>query len=434
MKKINASRENALKLPEVAGVYMFVDLDLNIIYVGKAKNLKNRVYSYFGQKLGPKTSQMVANAKELKYIPVESEFEALLLEAKLVKKYKPKYNIELRDDKSPLYIGITKEELPRVILLRQRELGKINLREVYGPFVNTTAPKKVLRLVRRIFPYSTHKPGKRPCVYHQIGLCNPCPAQIKNAIDSVERTKLKKEYLLNIRRVKAVLSGKSKVVVNQLDHEMREASKVENFEEASELKRKMDALLYTISREELNREYLENPNLLDDIRARELRHLAKYISKHIKIDRIKRIECYDVAHFAGTNPTASMVTFVNGEPDKSLYRHFRVHKGNSDTDNMKEVLRRRKKYFESWGKPDLIIVDGGKGQLSAALGVVGDEIAVVGLAKREETLVFKAGDTFSEFKLPEGPAKKLVQRLRDEAHRFARSYHHKLVSKAISDA
>lgn len=413
-------------LPNLAGVYIFRDEQKNVIYVGKAKNLKNRVRSYFAGGLDPKTAKMVNLARHVNYITVDSEFEALLLEAKLVKKFQPKYNVQLKDDKSPLYIGITSEDLPRVVLLRQRQLGKHKLKRVYGPFINSTAPKTVLRMLRRIFPFATHKPGRRPCIYSQIGLCNPCPS------DVVASPSLEKEYMLNIRRLAAVLSGRSKAVVKQLTCQIKELSEAERYEEAREKKQKLDALIYTTTRAELDARYTDNPNLLDDIRDKERDSLVKIISKFYSLKKLKRIECFDVAHLSGTYPTASMVTFINGEPDKSYYRHFRLHNKNSDVDNIKEVLSRRFKR-KDWGIPDLVIIDGGKPQLSAASKVVAN-IPVIGLAKREETLVFVTERGFEELKLPEGPAKRLVQRVRDEAHRFARSYHHKLVSRAIREA
>lgn len=427
MKEIAANRDSAKTLPFTSGVYLFRSKDGVVIYVGKAKNLKNRVLSYFSHKLEQKTAQMVKSANRISYIPVESEFEALLLEAKLVKKYRPKFNIELRDDKSPLYIGITKEDLPRVILLRQREIDNYSLRDLFGPFVQASAPKWVLKRIRKIFPYSTHKPTNRTCTYHQIGLCDPCPS------DVFKNSTLKGAYMLNVRRVKAVLSGKSKTVLRILEDQMKIAAREENFELAAKKKNQIASLVYTISRKELDEGYIENPNLLEDIRERELLNLKNCISKYYPLGKLRRIECFDIAHLSGTYPTASMVTFVNGEPEKALYRHFSMHNKNSDTDNMKEVLKRRKKHFNDWGTPDLIIVDGGKGQLSVAKEVIAN-VPVVGLAKREETLVFKMGDEYFEMKLPDGPAKRLVQRLRDEAHRFARRYHHNLVSKAIREA
>jgi excinuclease ABC subunit C len=413
-------------IPSVSGVYLFRNAKEGVIYVGKAKNLQTRVGSYFSSALEAKTAKMLSQANSLKFIAVESEFDAILLEASLIKKYRPKYNIQLRDDKSPLYIGITKEVLPRIILLRQRELEGRKLRQVFGPFVNTSAPKKVLRLVRRIFPYSTHRPTGRACVYSQIGLCKPCPSDVAKNLE------LKKEYLLNVRRVKAVLSGKSNFIIKQLERDMQNYSKKEKFEQARDAKGKLEALVYTTTRQELDQGYIDNPNLLEDIRLQEIKSLAAIINFHFPVFKKKlpkRIECYDVAHLAGTYPTASMVTFIDGEPDKTLYRHFRLHHTMSDVDNMKEVIKRRFKN-SGWGLPDLIIVDGGKAQVAAAQEVQA-EIPIVGLAKREETLVFKLGHKFLEKKLPDGPAKQLAQRVRNEAHRFARVYHHKLVSRAI---
>lgn len=434
MKILKASKNSIKNIPTLAGVYIFQDSE-KVTYVGKAINLKNRVGSYFAGRLEPKTARMVETAKTIKFIPVNSEFEALLLEAKLVKKYRPRFNIELRDDKSPLYIGITKEEFPKVITLRQTHIEKYKLSSLYGPFVNTGAVRRVLRFTRRIFTFSTHSPGKRPCVYSQIGLCKPCPSEILGYgdTDPLIYTQLKKKYLTNIRRLRSVLSGNSKKVLKQLEREMTLASREENFEDARETKRKVDSLKYIIEKPVSENSYIENPNLLEDIRSKELESLKKFISKYYEIEKVERIECFDIAHLGGSYPTASMITFIKGEPEKSLYRHFRMHNKNSDTDNMLEVLTRRKKRFIDWGVPNLIIVDGGKGQLSKALEII-DEAPVVGLAKREETLVFKTTDGFKELKLPESPAKKLVQRIRDEAHRFARSYHHKLVSRAIREA
>lgn len=429
MNKIKAEKDSVKTLPQSPGVYMFLDEKGEVIYTGKAKNLKSRVSSYFLNSLELKTEAMVRRAKYLNYIPVESEFDALLLEAKLVKKHRPKYNIELRDDKSPLYIGITNERLPRVILLRQRELGKANLKEVFGPFINSQAPKWVLKKVRKVFPYATHRPTKRVCVYKQIGLCDPCPSEVK------ENPSRRKEYLRNVRMVKKILSGKAKFVIDLLNKEMNGFSKIEDFEKAAGIRKKIEELQYAISRKETSGAYLENPNFLEDIRARELSNLRNIIAKYYSVSVLRRIECYDIAHLMGTYPTASMVTFVNGEADKSLYRHYKVSdsKRNNDVESIKSVLLRRKLRFSSWGVPDLIIVDGGKGQLAKAQEVISD-IPIVGLAKREETLVFKMGQDFYEFRLPDSPAKKLVQRIRDEAHRFARSYHHKLVSRAIKES
>ena len=437
MKQIDATKPEVKNLPETAGVYIFRDSAENAIYVGKAKNLKDRVTSYFSNKLAPKTYAMVNTAKTISYIPVTSEFEALLLEAKLVRSLKPRYNSELRDDKSPLYIGITKEEYPRVLTLRQSQLVKYSLTVSFGPFINSTSPKRVLKRIRKAIPFSTHKPFKRACVYNQIGLCDPCPSEIA----SYKRTNLelhlglKKEYSQNIRKTISILSGNIVGVKKDLQKQIRTLAKKADFEDAQKILEQLKMLEYVTSSFEPESSYIKNPNLLEDIRARELGELKNILTKYFRIENLSKIECFDIAHIAGTYPTASMVTFVNGEPEKSLYRHYKVSgkKKNNDVDSMKLVLIRRKARFGGWGKPDLIIVDGGKGQVSAAYEVIGMEVPIVGIAKSNERLVIKTKEGFDEVTL-NGQAKLLVQRIRNEAHRFARRYHHKLVSKAIREA
>src|SRR5258708_35962518 len=202
--------------PENPGVYQFKDIAGKIIYVGKAKNLKNRLSSYFSNQLLPKTAQMVSLAKDVVYIKVESKFEALLLEANLIKKYKPKYNIALKDDKSPLYIGITKDEYPRIIVFRKPELKTLNLKDYFGPFITGYSSKRILRLIRKIFPFSTHLPTDKICLYKQLGLCDPCPSEIENEIDPIKKLELRKKYLRNIQNIKKILRGHLKNTTSQL--------------------------------------------------------------------------------------------------------------------------------------------------------------------------------------------------------------------------
>ena len=186
LKKVPASKKILQNLPEAAGVYIFY-LENRPIYIGKAVNLKSRVSSYFGVNLAPKTAKMVSEAEELGFIKVTSEIDSLLLEAKLVHDLKPRYNATLKDDKHPLYIRITKEKYPRIVTARKIEEKEPNL-AFYGPFPSSWAVRSVLRMLRRIFPYSEHKLGRRPCLYSHIGLCEPCPSFIeklktKNEID-----------------------------------------------------------------------------------------------------------------------------------------------------------------------------------------------------------------------------------------------------------
>ena len=422
-------------LPESPGVYIFKDETGKPIYIGKARNLKNRVASYFTGTLEGKTSRMIEEAEDLSFMKVSSEFEAILLEAVLVKKHLPKFNSQLRDDKTPLYIGITKETLPRVLTFRKTQLKLEDLAKVYGPFTSSSTVRTVLQLVRRAFPFSQHKPSGRVCIYSQIGLCNPCPSKIMKSKTEAEKRELAKAYKQNILNVKKVLSGKGNLVQKNLEKKMKDYAKTEKFEKAQKIKEQLE-LLDLISKPYISSSmYLKDPNLVEDIRKKEIRDLREKILPYLRIKSLRRIECFDVAHLAGTNPTASMVTFINGEPDKSFYRHFKIYIRNtrSDTDMMKSVIERRQLHWQDWGTPDLIIVDGGRGQISAAKSA-SLTVPVIGLAKGRETLIFKTEKGFERLPLPESPAKALVQRLRDEAHRFARKHHHNLVAKSFKSS
>ena len=393
-------------VPTDPGVYFF-KIEKKPIYIGKALNLKRRVGSYFDLHLEPKTQKMISEANDFSYIVVNSEFEALLLEAKLIRENKPKYNFVLKDDKHPLYITITKEEFPRVITARKS--GD------YGPFLNSRDVFQVLRMIRRIFPFSDHKIGKRPCIYSHMGLCYPCP----NEITTSEQ---KRRYLRNIRNVKAILNGKIDILKKDLDREMKQLSNDQEYEEAKHVRDQIQKLETITTQRISSSQYLENPNLITDLRSLEL----KSLSKIIKVKKLNRIECYDIAHLACVSATASMVVFTNGVADSSEYRHFKIKqkKSQSDYDSLREVAIRRLK--NTWPRPDLIIVDGGVGQVNIFKGVI-KNIPIVGIAKNPDRLVI---DSSQKIKLL-GPALSLIQRIRNEAHRFARRYHHKLILTSL---
>ncbi len=440
MKPQLISNKLIKKVPPTPGVYIFRNNKQQPIYVGMSKSLKNRINSYFLKTLADKTKRMMQEAKYLSWIRVNSEFEALLLEAKLVRMYMPLYNTQLKDDKTPLYIAITQEKYPRVITLRQSELKDLETKLEFGPFVNGNSTKKVLRLIRKIFPYSTHKPQNKPCLYSQIGLCDPCPSTIVNETDPSVRKNLTSQYRKNINQIRKTLSGKLTTVRRELVHEMDSASHAQNYEKAAIILKQIKALDNINTLPVASEIYLKNPNLIEDIRKQELKTLKELLTSFIKIQSLKRIECYDVAHLAGTYPTASMVTFINGEPDRSLYRHFRVsHKKiNNDPLAISQVIKRRQKYYtnlenKGWGKPNLIIVDGGKGQVSEAIKVE-QSIPIIGLAKRFEQIVIKDKNKYVIVNVTPGPALNLLKRIRDESHRFAQRYHHKLVEKAIKES
>ena len=428
-KKFKVIKQEISKVATQPGVYIFYDKSGVSLYVGKSRNLRLRVASYFGKHIAPKTKAMMEQATDFSLIIVKSEFEALLLEANLVKKLMPKYNSALKDDKSPLYIGITKEKYPRILTLRQTDLLTNSLREVFGPFIDGGSVKLILRRLRRVFSYCTHKLGKRACIEAQINLCKPCPNVIDKLTNQESQKKAREEYLGNITSIRKILRGKFPSVRIGLQAKMKEYSRKKEFEQAMQIHNQIKMLDYVVEQRVGSEQYLKNPNLLEDIRGVEASALHKALSKHLKVSELVRIECFDIAHLAGSYPTASMVTFVNGEPEKKYYRHFRLRetKGNDDVASMREVLGRRAKHFSTWGKPDLLIVDGGKGQLNAALDILGDIVPIIGLAKREEIVYMKINSEFVSLRL-DREALWLIQRLRDESHRFARRYHHKLVS------
>lgn len=401
------SKKEFLKLPQVPGVYTFWNKNKSI-YIGKSSNLKSRLNSYLLPNLGVKTKAMVKSAESVTIIKVNSELESLLLESSLIKKYKPKYNVILKDDKNPLYILITKDEFPRVIT--SRKFGN------FGPFPSAYNVKFILRIIRKIIPFSDHKIGKRPCFYSHLGLCSPCPNTGLN----------KNIYLKNIRNIRLVLSRKFNVVRKSLEKEMNKLSKDQRYEEATKVRERIKTLDYITQKRIDTHKFLENPNLVEDIRKKELEVLSKLTG----IKNLHRIECFDVSHLAGVSATASMVVLIDGEINNSEYRHFRIRqkKTQSDYDSMREVVNRRLKNLDKWDKPDLIIVDGGLGQVKIFNQMCKEvNIPVVGIAKNPDRLVFPDG---RKVRLQDETLQ-LVSRIRDEAHRFARRYHHLLMSKNL---
>lgn len=394
--------------------------------MGKAKDLKSRVSSYFANKtlLVGKTKIMVEQIKKIKITIVESELEALLLEAFYIKKYSPKYNVLMKDGKSYILIRITiKDNFPKVLLAR-REDDKNSI--YFGPFINSSAVKVVLKTIRRIFPYqSVLNHPKRLCLYNYLGLC-PCPPVFFHSKE------FKEIYRKNIKGIIRVLEGQSQKIMKEFEKERNIASKNEDYELALDLQRKINALSVVTTPFHKPFEYDVNPNLRIDIREQELNELMDVLNKHnLNIKSLGRIECYDISNIQGTNATGSMVVLTTGEIDKSEYRRFRIKKDGKPNDfaMMKEVLLRRLKRND-WNLPNLIIIDGGKGQVSAALEVLKKlkvNIPLIGLAKREETIILPG---FIEISLPKSSAAlKLVMRIRDEAHRFAVTYHKNLRSK-----
>lgn len=418
-------------LPQGPGVYLYRSSSGRVIYVGKAVNLKNRVSSYFSkQERDPKTDELVKNIDRVDIIETGSEFEALILESDLVKRYRPKYNVRLRDDKGYVYLKITREDYPKISLVRQiTESGP----EHIGPFMDAMGVRSILKQVRRIFPYcSCERRHGETCLYYHLGLC---PGHGEKHIS-------KADYAKNIRGIKKLFSGKTDALRKEFTKEMKGAAKREDFEAAASYRDKLNQL-QRIERSH----FISERDLASDVALVQLQ-------KTLDLTKLpERIECYDISNIMGTAAVGSMVVFVNGISTPKEYRRFQIRtvKGANDFAMLSEVLRRRFAAQNSkWPKPDLIILDGGKGQLSTVVKNVEmpEGVTVVALAKRFEQIYkienyglnsnFKPVRTdvhpggFQISNLPkDSEAYFLVQRVRDEAHRFAITYHRKVKSREL---
>ncbi len=538
--KNNLIEEKLALLPAQPGVYLMKNAQGEIIYVGKAGILRNRVRSYFrasGQAV-PKVAVMVPRIEDFEYIVTANELEALILECNLIKKYRPKYNILLKDDKTYPYLKVTlAEDYPRIFATRR--LLKDGSR-YFGPYVNVGAMHQTVKLLREIFPLRTCRTlnAKRPCLEYHIKKClAPCSGQVDKA-----------EYRAMVDNICLVLEGRSDVLLKQLKTSMKQASEHMKYEQAAWLRDQIMALeslgeqqtavtvagdadviglaqdesgvctqvffvrsgkivgrdhfLLTVGQgeneetllrafiqqyystaafvpgelilpsalpdneEELLSEWLgslagrkvkltapqrglkkdlldmalENAEVLlkeegQRARQRETEQLAavELLAKYLgMVKPPARIDCFDISHTQGAETVASMVVFKEGKESRRDYRRYKIQSAEGKPDDFKsmaEVTLRRYRKYENL--PDLVIIDGGKGQLGAALEVIrglGLEMPVVGLAKQFEEL-FREGEKDS-LRLPkDSPALHLVQRIRDEAHRFAITYHRKLRAK-----
>ncbi|MBR2526382.1 excinuclease ABC subunit UvrC [bacterium] len=552
---MNENLKQTLKLlPDLPGCYLYYDNSGEIIYVGKAKNLKKRVKSYFNRsQKSPKTIQLVSHIEKLEYIITDTEVEAFILEDQLIKKHKPKYNILLKDDKKYPYFLVTDEDFPRILVVRKKNLNP-DKGHFFGPYTDAKAMYSTLDFIKKIFPLKQCKQPKfktRPCLYYDIGRClAPC----QNKVTSEEYKKL-------IEQAELFLTGKQGELLKQLMTQIQKYSDTQQYEKAARLRDSYFDLQKTLERQKIvyestklnediisvlqdsgiiaivilmiregrlidkktfdyaveqtdktefferffkdyysmlkldypdkiisnELENLGNKSLyeewleiishkkikisygktksgkelqqLADKNAKDVLEKAKiqalvdigndfnevgsYLAEKLKLKNFPhKIECYDISHIQGTNTVASGICFINGMPKKSLYKRYKVKSTEGKPDDfqsMKEVLSRRFKRLgeDGWEKPDLIIIDGGKGQLSSVMQIV-EELGITGidiisLAKREEE-VFLPNQSKSIL-IPRGSsALFLIQRVRDEAHRFAITYHRDLRSKALKNS
>lgn len=414
------------------------------LYIGKASNLRERVKNHFRQP-SYRDGFFLEKVSRVDYVETDSEIEALILEANLIKKYQPKYNVIWRDDKNYFYIGVSKEDFPRVYITHQpdattKKVKNKNLKPkiaFIGPFVEGGVLKKTLTRLRRVFPhYTVRKHPKGNCPWCHLGLC---PGPDAN----------KKEYQKNIRNLISVLKGKRKVVLLELKKEMKKTSLREDYEEAAKIRDQILALEKIISHTKIFDEISDKYPPANDWKKTEknLKKLfteprrsrgegedenAVFIAKRKK--PILKMEAYDVSNIQGKFATGAMVSFLRGKPDKNFYRKFKIRISNKPDDiaMLKEVLSRRLKHIE-WPYPTLFLIDGGKAQLNAALNVLSRHksaksalINVLALAKKENKLFVEGRKNPVLLKSLSRDIFNLILQLRDEAHRFAISYHKKL--------
>lgn len=430
------------KLPKTPGVYFHKNAAGEIIYVGKAAVLRNRVRQYFQKSRGrdPKTEALVAEIADLDWMEVESEMEALFLEAEMIRRYMPRYNILLRDDKALSYIRIDYGSDYPTVSTTRRPLD--DGARYFGPYFSLGAVRQALKLLRKVFPYATRQIGgqKRATLHYHIGL-DPGLEEGKTSLE---------DYRANLRKLMAVIQGKRQTIAKEIERDMKQAAKQKDFEHAAKLRNQLYAL------QGLTKQVIFSDKEFQDIsKDHALNELVDLLSLGAFP---RRIEGYDISHMQGTDVVASMVVFTNGVSDKAQYRKFKTKKDhNNDFYNMHETLSRRlsEVNVKKWGKPSLVLIDGGKGQLDAAIRARDERgyatVPFIGLAKREEQIVIQKGKSgvalneltlhklggfateTEDFILVNVPHStnlvKLLQRIRDESHRFAVSYHSTLKVK-----
>lgn len=440
-------------LPSQPGVYWFLDKVGAVLYVGKAKNLKRRVTSYSQlNRLSSRILQLSTTATQLKYETLPSELEALLTEAYLINTYQPPFNILLKDDKSPLYIVITKETFPKVLQVRRKELiryqssipGAVN-GTIIGPFPSAYKVGEVLNIARHIFPWcnktQSSKDGNsdgRPCFYYHLG---QCPGACIG-------TCTPETYMQNIHQLSMFLKGKKTELTRQIERDLKQAVAAEQFEHAAVLRDRLKLIAEVTNPKARLKPELVGRHLYERAELDGIKQLTRLLRDYISLPKhyqLHRIEGYDVSNIQGTNAAVAQVVSLEGQQEPSEYRLFNIHTLDTPNDYhmLKEALTRRQNHPE-WGKPDLVMVDGGKGQVRAAQAVWRWHCPIIGLAKDPDRIIIpiaratplakneqkalkRTTQNYVEIKLPaDHPALGILTRLRDEAHRFSRKQHRRI--------
>jgi len=422
----------AREFPQTPGIYLMKDSAGRVIYVGKAKNLRSRAGSYFlkGAAEEPRTAHWIHEIADIDYVEADSEVDALLMESRLIKDVQPKYNKEQKDDKSFPYLQITTgEDFPRVEMTRKPETSGVKL---YGPFANAGSLRGALQILQRIFKFRTCELDIdehdekwrwfRPCLLASIDQCTaPCNMRIS-----------KVDYRKDIRRLRMVLQGKKTALLRQMRREMQEASGSLAFEHAARLRDEIHMLETLDKRGDL--ETHEQPEVFYVDPKKGLAGLKKSLGLELQP---RTIEGVDIAHLAGAETVASLVQFIDGLPFKPGYRRYKIRgvEGIDDFRSIHEVVARRFRRLSDEGQvfPDILLIDGGRGQLNVTLDAFKQlqvtPPVVLAIAKREEE-IFRPGHDQPLRLSRHSFALRLLQYVRDEAHRFAQHYHHMLRSKS----
>lgn len=421
------------QFPAAPGVYLMKDAQGRVLYIGKAKNLRNRAGHYFTKAAAedPRTADLVKLIADIDFLPAESEVDALLLEARLVKDIQPRFNVGLKDDKSFPYLQIrVREDFPRVEFTRAPRRRGVKL---YGPFTSAKSLRYAMQVLQRLFQFRTcaldiresdpRWRWFRPCLLHSIHQCTaPCNFRVT-----------KEEYRKQIRALRLVLEGKKDRLLAEMERDMQAASTALQFERAARLRDDINALKKLGLRGDVDR------NLQPQVFALEPRKGLLGLRKVLGLPKVPRsLEGVDIAHLGGQETVASLVKFIDGLPFKPGYRRYRIKsvEGIDDFASIREVVTRRFRRLsrEEEVFPDILLIDGGKGQLNAALDAFQilhiEPPCLISLAKREEE-IYRPGEGEPLRLGRHSAALRLLQYVRDEAHRFAQHYHHILRRKKL---
>lgn len=419
------AKEKAGKVPFTPGIYIMKDAGGEVLYIGKAKSLRKRLLSYFTNKaMLPKIDVLMSKVDDIDYVETSTEVDALLLESHLVKKYTPRYNIELKDDKSFPLLKVTSEKFPRIHITRNKSDKKA---AYYGPYTDAGLLRQAVALINALFPFrKCVKLPKTACLYYHIGQClAPCiKPDVKPAYDRI------------MNEVKSFLGGGKKSLVDYLNDRMQEAALELRFEDAQFFKEQIEAL------SQLKKKRFSHKKPESGIGLAATLQLKRYLEMETLPEKIA---CFDVSNIHGDEAVASRPAFYRELPDKVSYRRYKIRsvKGINDYAMIQEALGRMIEGIKEGREtfiPDIIMIDGGKGHLAAAHEVLAangfETTALISIAKRFET-IYKMKTENGERKAvdleipPGSPALHLLQKVRDEAHRFAINYHRLLKEKSL---